>query len=181
MKRITVILLFSIISMAAAAQSFPLNVGIRGGWNDTKIKVKDMKIESHGGYMFGAFARLNLGKLYIEPGLNFSNKQSYNKTYDSKLKYRSVDVPIMLGYYFIKAPIFKLRGFAGPVASFTTKNIDKDLFKNADKTMWNGKVGGGIDLWKITLDLDYEFGFRKFGDGAKAPQSWNLTIGFKII
>ena len=66
MKRITVILLFSIISMAAAAQSFPLNVGIRGGWNDTKIKVKEMKIESHGGYMFGAFARLNLGKLYIE-------------------------------------------------------------------------------------------------------------------
>ncbi len=30
MKRITVILLFSIISMAAAAQSFPLNIGIRG-------------------------------------------------------------------------------------------------------------------------------------------------------
>ena len=42
-------------------------------------------------------------------------------------------------------------------------------------------IGAGVDVWKLTFDIDYEFGLKKFGDGIKAPKSWNLTLGFKII
>lgn len=181
MKRIFAILAFCVIGITASAQTSPITIGIKAGWNDTKINVREAKVESKGGYMLGAFARFNLGKLYIEPGLNFSNKKSYLKDSNNELKYRSVDIPVMVGYYLFKAPAFNFRGFAGPVASFTTRRLNKNFLRDTDKTMWNGRVGVGIDLWKITFDVDYEFGFRRFGDGAKAPHCWNLTVGFKLF
>ena len=98
---------------------------------------------------------------------------------EGKFKYSSIDIPVMVGYNILKLPIFKLRGFAGPVASFVTKDLKSDF--NTDKMMWNGKIGAGVDVWKVTFDIDYEFGLKKFGDGVKAPKSWNLTLGFKII
>ena len=112
--------------------------------------------------------------------MNFAHKESKIKVGSiGKFKYSSIDIPVMVGYNILKLPIFKLRGFAGPVASFVTKDLKSDF--NTDKMMWNGKIGAGVDVWKVTFDIDYEFGLKKFGDGVKAPKSWNLTLGFKII
>lgn len=114
--------------------------------------------------------------------MNFAHKESkINGEIGSigKFKYSSIDIPVMVGYNILKLPVFKLRGFAGPVASFVTKDLKKDF--NTDKMMWNGKIGAGVDVWKVTFDIDYEFGLKKFGDDIKAPKSWNLTLGFKII
>lgn len=180
MKKIVILALFSLIGLTTMAQSLPINLGIHGGWNDTKINAKKQKVESHGGYMIGAFARVNLGSLYLEPALNFAHKESKVTAGNiGKFKYSSIDIPVMVGYHILELPIFKLRGFVGPVASFVTKNLKKDF--KSDKMMWNGKVGAGVDVWKVTFDIDYEFGLKKFGDGIKAPKSWNLTLGFKII
>ena len=189
MKKLVVLSLFCLFSVVTMAQSFPISIGIHGGWNDTKIKVKDLKVESHGGYMFGAYVRVNFGKIYLEPALNFAHKetQAKDKATNEKrnLKYSSIDIPVMVGYYLLKLPVVKLRGFVGPVASFITKDVkikglSKDYF-DTDKMMWNGKVGAGVDVWKVTFDVDYEFGLKKFGDGVKAPSTVNLTLGFKII
>lgn len=150
MKKLVVLSLFCLFSVVTMAQSFPISIGIHGGWNDTKIKVKDLKVESHGGYMFGAFVRVNFGKIYLEPALNFAtqgNRQAKDKATNEKrnLKYSSIDIPVMVGYYLLKLPVVKLRGFVGPVASFITKDVkikglSKDYF-DTDKMMWNGKVG----------------------------------------
>ena len=182
MKKLVILVLFSLIGLTTMAQSLPINIGIHGGWNDAKIKAKEYKVDSHGGYMIGAFERINLGSIYLEPALNFAHKESkINDEIGSigKFKYSSIDIPVMVGYNILKLPIFKLRGFAGPVASFVTKDLKSDF--NTDKMMWNGKIGAGVDVWKVTFDIDYEFGLKKFGDGVKAPKSWNLTLGFKII
>ena len=76
MKKIVVLALFSLIGLATMAQSLPINFGIHAGWNDTKISAKHLKVDSHGGYMIGAFARINLGSIYLEPALNFAHKES---------------------------------------------------------------------------------------------------------
>lgn len=175
-----VLALFCLIGATTMAQSLPINIGVHGGWNDAKIKTKEFKVDSHGGYMFGAFVRINFGSIYLEPALNFAHKESRGKDVEwAKLKYNSIDIPVMVGYNILELSIFKLRGFAGPVASFLTKDVNKNL--DTDNVMWNGKVGAGVDVWKVTFDIDYEFGLKKFGDGVKAPKSWNLTLGFKII
>lgn len=181
MRKLFIITLFCLLGTAAFAQTSPVNIGIHGGWNNTRINIKQLKVDSHDGFMVGVFARVNLGNLYIASAVNYAGKTSVNKTNDLKLKYHSIDVPILLGTYIFKTPVFKLRGFVGPVASFLTRKLDKNFFRDTDKTMWNGRLGAGIDLWKLTFDVDYEFGLKRFGDGAKAPCSWNLTLGFKFL
>ena len=51
--------------------------------------------------------------------------------------------------------------------------------------MWNGKIGVGVDVWKLTFDIDYEKGLKKFQDNGngkiKSPRSFNFTLGLKII
>ena len=74
MKKLVILVLFSLIGLTTMAQSLPINIGIHGGWNDAKIKAKEYKIDSHGGYMIGAFARINLGSIYLEPALKSMTK-----------------------------------------------------------------------------------------------------------
>lgn len=76
MKKLVILVLFSLIGLTTMAQSLPINIGIHGGWNDARIKAKEYKVDSHGGYMIGAFARINLGSIYLEPALNFAHKES---------------------------------------------------------------------------------------------------------
>ncbi len=180
----------------------PINFGIHGGVSNTKLKVDRsssgpidyLKSSAKTGFMVGLFGRINLGPIYVEPSLNYSHRESETKidngniqgngTGYGRVKYDSFDIPVMLGIPFVDLSVVKLRLFAGPVASFTGKLKIKDLgaFKaDNDKVMWNGKVGLGVDVWKITFDMDYEKSFKKFQNDVKGPSAFNFTLGFKII
>ncbi|MCC8173202.1 MAG: PorT family protein [Odoribacter sp.] len=191
MNKIFLFIVVCLVGIGVNAQ--PINIGIHGGVSSTKIKVKNIeqirKTSLHTGYTLGVFARVNLGPLYVEPSLDYSHKQGEVQTRDNDkgtLKYNSFDIPIMLGLHVIDIEIVKVRAFLGPVASFTGK-LKTDGFHMPDiidnrKAMWNGKFGVGVDLWKFTLDLDYEKGFRKFQKHYfRAPNSLNFTVGFKLI
>ena len=194
MRKLFFTLLLSAFSWALMAQS-PINVGIHGGISNTKIKVKDighvLKSGSNTGYMVGVFARVNLGLIYLEPALNYSHKEGEVENSDNKsnLKYNSFDIPVMVGLHVLDLPVVKLRAYLGPVASFSGKlKWDKGNFGtniDNDKMMWNGKIGVGVDVWKLTFDIDYEKGLKKFQDNnagkIKAPRSFNFTLGLKII
>ncbi|MDL2282894.1 PorT family protein [Odoribacter sp. OttesenSCG-928-G04] len=185
MKKILLLMVLCLGSYALMAE-LPFNIGVHGGINNTKLKLKtsELKSKARNGYMFGAFARLNLGPIYLEPALNFSHKEGkveYEISGSDKLKYNSFEIPVMVGFNVLDLPIFKLRVFAGPAVSFSSKIKVDNIKLDSDKTMWSGKVGVGFDVWKVTFDVDYEHGFKKFDGGIKAPQVYNFTVGFKII
>lgn len=101
MKKIVILAFFSLIGLTTMAQSLPISLGIHGGWNDTKIKAKHLKVDSHGGYMIGAFARINFGSIYLEPALNFAHKESKVTAGNiGKFKYSSIDIPVLVGYHY---------------------------------------------------------------------------------
>ncbi len=207
MKKILLTTLIAAFSLTLFAQVSPINIGIHGGFINTKIDTKtlgsnieNIKESSKGGFMIGAFARINLGKLYIEPALNYTEKKTEVSfsipelpdlgTVSKDLKYATIDIPVLLGYKIVKLPMLKVRVFAGPVASFSVNALDvnwggietpkPDL--DPKKAIWNVKVGAGIDLWKLSLDLDYEKGLTDFKSGnIKAPSIFNVTIGLRII
>lgn len=109
-------------------------------WYENQCKTLESRFPR--GIYDWTFARINLGSIYLEPALNFAHKESkINGEIGSigQIKYSSIDIPVMVGYNILKLPVFKLRGFAGPVASFVTKDLKKDF--NTDKMMWNGKIG----------------------------------------
>ncbi len=139
------------------------------------------------GFHFGAFARVKIAMLYFQPELIYTNlsagidvKDPINTIGSSKgkLQYHNIDVPLMLGWK-IGPGRFNL----GPVMTFNvSKNLKEataqaketiDTFSKSSKAInFGGQVGVGLDILKtVTLDLKYEFGLSKFGDG--------VTIGGK--
>lgn len=142
------------------------------------------------GYHFGAFARLKLLGVFIQPELIFSqtNTSINIKQGDefksgstlisditattANIRYTNFDIPVLVGFKFGPARIC-----AGPVATFKlgTKSdvsagqevgemID-DYTKVTEKATFGGQAGIGIDiLKKVTIDLRYEFPLSKLGD-----------------
>lgn len=189
MKKTILVMFMCLCSYAVMATS-PINVGIHGGISSTKIKLKEIPTaltsRSNTGWMVGAFMRVNLGLLYVEPSLNFTHRESEldSKVGNGNLKVNSFDIPVMLGFNILDISLFKLRAYLGPVASFPgkLKSTIQDLADlDTDNVMWNGKVGIGVDVWKVTFDVDYEKGFKEFGHDVKAPRSFNFTLGLKFI
>ena len=89
----------------------------------------------------------------------------------------------MLGFQLIDLSIAKIRLFLGPQFSAgklkNLRNLSNEIEPN--KSYWSGKVGVGIDVWKLTFDVDYEKGLQKMAHELKAPRSYNFTLGLKII
>ncbi len=196
MKKLLLVAAICLFSSTLFAQlASPISFGVHGGIVSTKLDTKipnisDLKDKSDNGMMLGVFARINIKKWYIQPELNFVSRKSeiVVEGISGEFKSKSMDIPMLLGYKIVKMPMFKLRAFAGPVASF---NIDdsfsstlKDQFKDEDLegAVWNAKVGAGIDVWKLTLDVDYEFGLTDVSsEFLKKNKMMNVTLGFRLF
>lgn len=187
MKKGLFLLLCSIIAISTLAQG-RFDFGIHGGYTNTKIKFKEknFNINSDNGYNFGLFARVNFNRVYVESALDFVNKKSdyINGGEEQTLKYNAIDVPILLGFRLLNIPIFKIRSAVGPVMSFKTKNmkIKEGIHSMKNENLnWFLRAGAGVDLWKLSLDLNHEWGLKELGENIKAPNTWNVVLGFRIF
>jgi hypothetical protein len=195
MKKFFLLMFMSLCSVAVMAD-MPINFGIHAGTSLNRIKFKDLsqikESKENVGYMIGGFARINLGKCYIEPALNFAHKAStaeIKKTDTDRggnvnIEMNTVDVPIMVGWKFINLAVAKVRFYLGPQFSVgSIKNLKRLTQESIDedKVTVRGKVGLGVDVGNLTFDLDVEKGVKEMSNELKAPRSFNLTIGFKFI
>lgn len=196
MKKMILAAVICLFSSALFAQlSSPINLGVHAGLVSTKVDTKipsvsNVKENAENGMMLGAFLRINLNKWYLQPELNYVSRKSEIEVAGVKgdFKIKSMDIPMLLGYKVVKLPAFKLRAFAGPVASFKigdsfSKTFSEE-FKDQDfkGAVWNGKVGAGVDVWKLTLDVDYEFGLTDVSsEFLKKNKMFNVTLGFKLF
>ncbi|WP_282013716.1 porin family protein [Marinifilum flexuosum] len=196
MKKLILLAVICLFSSALFAQlSSPINFGVHAGLVSTKIDsefpdASSVKDKADNGMMLGAFLRINLNKWYLQPELNYvSRKSEVDFGLGSlEVKRKSLDIPMLLGYKLVKLPAFKLRTFAGPVASFKIDDslkstvgelTEKPSFEGA---VWNAKVGAGVDVWKLTLDVDYEFGLSDVSsEFLKKNKMFNVTLGFKLF
>ena len=138
MKKLFLAALICLLGYGAMAQ-LPVNLGIHGGISSNRIKLKDIPsaigTQANTGYMLGAFMRVNLGKVYLEPALNYSHKKSIveqdqlalgeeEKKIDLKLN--TFDIPLMLGFQVLDLSILRLRAYLGPVLAVgKVKNLKK--------------------------------------------------------
>ncbi|WP_372645839.1 porin family protein [Ancylomarina sp.] len=197
MKKLLLVAVICLFSSALFAQlASPISLGIHGGLVSTKLDANmsgsSIKESSKNGMMLGAFARININKWYIQPELNYVKRKSSidlmmlgSSSIKMDVETKSIDIPVLLGYKIVKLPLFKLRAFAGPVASFniddkiktTLGDVEDGDFKSA---VWNAKFGAGIDVWKLTLDVDYEVGLSDVAEDLKGNMV-NVTLGFRLF
>ena len=140
------------------------------------------------GFHGGFFAQIALGGIFIQPEILFATTggevevsgvdQAFNSfTRSAKQRNLRIDIPVLVGMKFGPA-----RLGIGPVASFNLLNKDEvaDIVSEAaendgqsttaetlfNKASWGAQVGAGLNiLGKIALDVKYEFGLSKLGDG----------------
>ena len=177
-----------------------LDWGLKFGLNNSKITANRDNINSEtiNNYHVGAFARINFGRMYIQPEAYFSSKSgdisnviTPNPFHTiSSFDYTTLDVPALLGVKLVKAKAANVRVMAGPVFSFATKRdisgegdvnrFSKDYLQD---NLMGWQYGVGADLLFVTLDARIQTNGKKYllTPDVNAKKSILLiTLGIKL-
>jgi hypothetical protein len=105
-------------------------------------------------------------KFYVEPGIFYVGKSTEfevnasNPSFDNfKANLNGIRVPVAVGANLLgnEKTAFSLRGFGGFSGFFVT-SVGDDIDKaDVNTAQWGVFAGAGIDIWKIFLDLSYEW------------------------
>ena len=175
MKRILIAAALVFTANVAMCQLFA--VGVKGGLNSTKLKMKDVaetaindangqktdktimmeEAASDLGFHVGGFARINALVMFVQPEIYYTNMSSHikintkdgnvSKSETADVKNHRIDIPVIVGAKFGPA-----RLGLGPVASFNLKSDTKvsDQMKE--------QIGSGLDGAKNTATFAMQIG-----------------------
>ena len=195
LKKILAALVLMLAGGAAFAQS-PVHFGLKGGINYSKIRFTEGGRRPDGqyytGFHGGVFGRLDLGRLYLQPELVYTEKGSRVTvpagitTGTAQLK--TLDVPVLLGVKLVDAKLANLRVMGGPVFSNTLAQRSEALQRMGDRQFTFNKrnvgyqVGLGVDVATFTLDARYEGSLQEISTQfGSRPGAFLLSLGFRIL
>ena len=200
LKNTFVALVFILTGAAASAQS-PVHFGPKGGVNYSKIRFTEGARRPDGqyytGFHGGVFGRLDLGRLYLQPELVYTEKGGVvtvpaeagtTAPTTGTVQLKSLDVPVLLGVKLVDVKLANLRVMGGPVFSNTLSQRAEVLQRMSDKQLGFNKqnvgyqVGLGMDVATFTLDARYEGSLREISsEFGSRPGAFLLSLGFKIL
>lgn len=152
-----------------------------------EIAAEDINTEYKVGFMASLFCRINFEKFFIQPGLSWHQTESLfafelpskdNIAGDVappavkekiKLKNKSVDLPVMIGYNIVKQGPYALSLMVGPKIkynyeiSYSSETNPGEGEYTSDNTPFglNLVTGLGVSVWRLFFDFNYEFGLNK--------------------
>lgn len=193
MKKLLVSVFF-VFAMGQLIAQPTFDFGLKGGVNFSNLsfELEDYSSESIVKSHFGAFGRIGLGRIFIQPEAYYSRKGG-NVTTDPlqtiiSFDYSSIDVPLLLGVKIVKGDAFGLHALVGPVFSgITTEEIldgvmfDREYYKNNYFSM---QYGIGVDILFLTLDARFEQGLSNLyqhGTNRALNKTFMISAGFKIF
>jgi hypothetical protein len=193
MKKLVLSTLFLVLTLSLFAQ-VKFDLGVKGGVNFSKISLdaEDYSAESVTKSHFGAFGRIGWDRIFIQPELYFSGKggdiSSDIMGTMTSFDYKTMDIPVLLGFRIIKGKPFDLHIVAGPVfSSITSQDLKGDnLFNKSfyEDNYFGIQYGLGIDVLFLTFDARMENGLGDFysqaGKGGQ-NQTFMLSVGLKIF
>jgi hypothetical protein len=162
------------------------------GLNFTDISVTGGEASGKAGFLAGVSVAFGK-KIYFEPGLQYVVKSSEitstgsNPTWDPNTSLSGFRIPVALGINLLgnEKSMLSLRGFGGASAFYitnTSENLD-----NADinKTNFGVFAGAGLDVWKLFLDVSYEWSLTNLQENVSAIEvgktnSLYLNAGFRF-
>ena len=219
MKKVLVLFAALFMATIANAQISPITFGPKVGYQTTKLSLDENVIKSDfkGNMAFGVFARLTIKNIVLQPELLYFksgkvfevsalgndwglNNLIPNPTFT--INQSNLALPIMIGYQFLDIPIIKMRANVGPVFYFALGKAEYSMngediplpVEKATKDMTMGAaLNLGVDIWKLTLDINYSLGLTDVFDDitfadyehdfiADTKQNiFTVTLGFKIL
>jgi len=196
-----VLFLIALVAMVANTSAQDrIAVGLKAGFNSTSINLSDipdgseLKNEAKSGFLFGAYGRLRLlGGLSIQPELYYAKKSSQmsylgeSGTENTTNTFYTWDVPILAHLQIIDLKVAKIYGVAGPVASFIAKSkTDVPEWDQFKSTNWTFQAGAGVEFWRLTADVRYEWGLSDISELAnynigQKTDVLTFSVGFKLF
>lgn len=191
MKKLLLVLAIVLFANVVRAEGFGFCLGPKVGYQTTKLSLEKAEIKKgfSDHLTIGVFGRITLNNFIIQPELLwFKSGQVFNFNIDPSVNtnnginvdlnpsltmtQQNLALPIFLGYQ-IDGGILKLRANVGPVMYFVLsqkQTVDSEGnsqsvdFNNLDaKGMtWGAALNFGLDVWKLTLDVNYSFGLSEF-------------------
>ena len=165
MKKLTIIILLAAFALRGEAQEI-FNFGLKAGVNTSKISshVNTYSANSINNYQFGAFARVNLGMIYLQPEAYYNSKGGEVNTTTgastvNSFNLNTIDVPALVGIKLIDQKPFNIRAMIGPVFSIPLhKSVEGSVFtkSNIQNEFLGWQYGTGVDFLFLTLDLRME-------------------------
>lgn len=176
MKRILFAILLFLTVFAGYAQG-PVNIGIKFGTNrSTMITNIDDVLNQNisegdvNNYLAGAFIRVNIGRLYLQPEAYFNTKggiitpignDQFQIPTSTTFNYQTIDVPALIGIKLINKSLVNFRVYTGPVFSYVTANSFFTEISNFNADDLNNRyvgwqLGTGLDVWFLTIDARIE-------------------------
>ncbi|MHC2993071.1 hypothetical protein OB13_16355 [Pontibacter sp. HJ8] len=198
--RIFILTICTLFAMSTAAQA-QITGGIKAGVGSANVAVRDVinnpsdyaKKESVTSYHAGAFARISLLGLFIQPEAVFtqtggrleSGPDATLANQVAEIEFNRLDVPVMAGVSIANL----VRVQAGPVASMllSAKQDGENIKSFMEKSDWGYQAGVGIDIQKLSIDLRYERinkTYENSTDQSKydlANQQLLLSLGLKLF
>jgi hypothetical protein len=191
MKKITILMLIVMCALTGKSQGF-FDAGLKAAINTSKISthVANYTPQTINNYSFGAFARINIGRIYIQPEAYYNSKggEEINKVNLSTVNsfdLKTIDVPALVGVKLIDQKALNLRIMAGPVVSFLTdKSVKGQLFTedNLKNSLLGWQYGAGVDFLFLTFDARMESYSRNFYEGINSKNgTFVLSLGIKMF
>lgn len=181
------VIALAISGTAAAQTTIKPHVGV----NLTDVTINSGAGSASG--QAGVLAGLSVAfgkKLYIEPGLQYVAKSTeYTNTQDpdfdnQKLSLKGFRVPVAVGINFLgsQKSLVTFHGFGGLSAFFIT---DDNYSVDINKTNWGVFAGAGVDIWKLFLDVSYEWSLSTLSTDVSSidigkTRSVYINAGFRI-
>ena len=206
MKKLLLVLAVVLFANVARAEGFGFCLGPKIGYQTTKLSWEKAEIKKGFSDHFtaGVFGRITIHNFIIQPELLwFKSGQVFDFDIDPSvnvgqnvnvdlnpsltLTQQNLAFPIFLGYQ-IDGGLLKLRANVGPVMYFLLsqkQEVDANgetqsvNFKNLDakEMTWGAALNVGLDVWKLTLDINYSFGLSKFFKSDSVDWSFGNSSG----
>lgn len=190
MKKITIVLMICLFALTGKSQDF-FDAGLKAGINSSKISahLADYTPQTINNYSFGAFARINMGKLYLQPEMYYNSKggeeiKTIGVSTINSFDLNTVDVPALLGVKIIDQKALNVRLMAGPVFSFLTDKSARGQFTedNLRNSFMGWQYGAGVDFLFLTFDARMESYSKNFYEGVDSKTgTFVLSLGIKMF
>lgn len=193
MKKSLLIVVFSLFAaMQTQAQVF--SIGPKFGVSQGDVRVTDgfQGEESKIGYHVGAFARINLPVIFLQPEVLYTNTGGSfrDNTFNYDVTFNRLDVPLMVGVNL--GSLFRIQ--AGPVATYlldskiSSSNTQQNtMIPPREDFTFGYQAGVGVDIGSLVVDLKYEGGLtNSVSSYTQLPtdQRQNqliLSLGFRLF
>jgi len=212
-----ILILFAIAAIFnVKAQDERFTVGLKGGYTLTRFDLSnyDQRVlqlddrDSKSGYLVGLYTRVKIFKgLSFQPEFYYAKKQGKftvlmkrkpeleipDTSFITQTTVKSWELPMLIHLKLIEFDAGNIYAVTGPVLSFVKEGYTdvEDGFK-FNNSNWTYMLGGGVEIWRISVDARYEWALSNTATYTKVVDIGRFTadefyhmltvsVGFKLF